>query len=67
MSDQPTLYRKARSDEIGQIREVVELEPDIQYLLDWAVDVGGDNYRPDRQEVEEVLSRVLGIGDNDDD
>jgi len=42
---------------------VVPVEPDHQYLLDWAVDVGGDNYRPDMQEIREVLNTVLGVGE----
>ncbi len=33
---------------------------DVQYLLDWATDVGGDNYRPSLQECEDVLTKVLG-------
>jgi hypothetical protein len=39
---------------------MVPVEPDYQYLLDWAVDVSGCNYRPDMQEVKEVFDRVVG-------
>ncbi len=33
---------------------------DLQYLLDWATDVGGDNYRPTLSECRDVLGEVLG-------
>ena len=77
MTSKPTFYRYEGQplpsgvipDHDDSGREIglwVPVEPDVQFLLDWAVDVGGDNYRPDRQEVEEVLERVLGIGGDDD-
>ncbi len=33
---------------------------DVQFLLDWAIDVGGDNYRPTMDECHDVLTSVLG-------
>ncbi len=32
---------------------------DLQYLLDWVTDVGGDNYRPTLSECRDVLGKVL--------
>ena len=61
-----SLYREYnRETDRGKIVPVmvgwfVPVTVDYKYLLDWAIDVGGDNYRPEMQEIIEVLDRVTG-------
>lgn len=45
----------------------VPITIDYEYILDWAIDVGGLNYRPDMQEIKDVLAVALAVGKEDDD
>lgn len=47
----------------GQLIERATI--DYEYILDWAVDVGGLNYRPDMEEIKDVV--VAAVGEETDD